>query len=73
MIALETQTQHPTKKRGGAKTSGAHIGLLIASTLLLTLAGVFLIMGRHGDGLMNAVGIIAMLAGIAMRYLDTRI
>lgn len=66
-IALETQTQTPTKKRGGARTSGAHLALLIGSTLLLTLAGVFLIMSY------NLLGIVTMLAGIALRYVDTRI
>lgn len=64
---METQTQVLTRKRGGAKYGGVHLAMLIASTLLLTLAAVFLVME------MNVLGVIVMLLGIAVRALDTRL
>ena len=64
---METQAQPATTKRGGAKTSPLHITLIILSTLLLTLAGVFLIF--HW----NVVGIVTMILGIIVRIADTKI
>jgi hypothetical protein len=66
-IAVESELQLKSRKRGGAKMEPLHLGLMIASTLLLTLAGIFLIM--H----LNILGIVAMLLGIALRVVDTRL
>ena len=61
------QTETITVKRGGAKCSAIHIALLIASTLLLTLAAIFLIKE------MNVAGIITMILGLVARVIDTRV
>jgi len=67
---VETQTQTFTKKRGGAKQSGGHIALMILSTLLLTVAGLLFI--SHSS-VTNILGVIALLAGLLVRVIDTRI
>lgn len=64
---METQLELKTKKRGGEKLGPVHLGMLLLSTLLLTVAAIFLIAG------MNWVGIIAMILGIAVRVIDTRL
>lgn len=66
-LAVESELQIRSNKRGGTKLAPLHLGLLILSTVLLTLAGIFLVMGW------NAVGIITMLLGIAVRVIDIRV
>ncbi len=62
----QTQTQVLTNKRGGSKMAPLHWGMLLASTVLLTLAAVLMVMEY------NILGLIVMLAGIAVRVIDTR-
>lgn len=64
---METQLELKTKKRGGEKLGPVHLGMLLLSTLLLTVAGIFLVVG------MNWLGIITMILGIAVRVLDTKL
>lgn len=64
---MESELHLSTDKRGGAKLSPVHVGLLILSTVLLTLAGIFLVMEW------NFLGVITMLLGLGTRVLDTKI
>lgn len=66
-ITLENSANTLTTKRGGAKYGGAHLALLIISTLLLTVAAIFLIKD------MNVLGIITLVLGMLARLIDTRI
>lgn len=64
---MESHLQMTSKKRGGAKLSPIHVGLMLLCTVLLTLAGIFLVYG------MNVLGVLTMILGIAVRVVDTRI
>ena len=64
---METQLDLKTKKRGGEKLGPVHLGMLVLSTALLTLAAIFLIAD------LNWLGVIAMILGIAVRAMDTRL
>jgi hypothetical protein len=65
--AVESELQMKSKKRGGAKKEPVHLGLLLLSTILLTVAGLLMVYGY------NVMGVLAMLLGIGVRVLDMRI